>query len=74
VKRYVEAISKIEKLFEVKPPAPLPARRVGPTPRRGQRSMVKNPDHRPGILLSRLAERDFQPDGRTHRDRAIWHF
>jgi hypothetical protein len=48
-----EAFSKIEKWFEVKPPAPLPGRRVGPTPRRGRCKDLKNPDHRPGILLSR---------------------
>jgi hypothetical protein len=36
----LEAISKIEKWFEVKPPAPLSARRVGPTPRRGRRRIV----------------------------------
>jgi hypothetical protein len=29
---FLEAISKIEKWFEDKPPAPLPARRLGPTP------------------------------------------
>jgi hypothetical protein len=47
----VEAISKIEKWFEVKPPAPLPARRAYRPEGRtyapeGTARNLKNPDHR----------------------------
>jgi len=52
----LEAISKIEKWFEVKPPAPLPARRAYRPEGRayapeGTAPDLKNPDHRSGLLL-----------------------
>jgi hypothetical protein len=70
----VEAISKLEKWFEVKPPA----RRAYAPEGTAQDRKESRPrvGTSPAVLLKIFFSRTaaVREDGRTHRDRAIWQF